>query len=185
MSRIFLLLLNKERFMRAYMIASALLMTGCATVPPTDVPISSKFSKSDVAWFNSAGTGKLEGSAFLRTRGGEIRTCAGYEVQLLPYSSYAAERMKFIYGSETSGHLVGPRRAWKFNPDEPDFYEFFKKTVCDANGEFEFKDLPAGDYYTTAKVTWDIGKVFDEGGVLMRKVSIVANATETVSLTAN
>jgi len=171
--------------MKAYMIAGALLMTACATVPPTDVPISATFSKSDVAWFDGTGTSKLEGSAFLRTKGGAVKTCAGYEVQLLPYSSYAAERMKFIYGSETSGHMFGPRRAWKFNPDEPDFYKSLKKTVCNANGEFEFRDLPAGDYYTIAKVTWDIGKVFDEGGTLMRKVSVASNATETVTLTAN
>ncbi len=171
--------------MKAYMIVGALMMTGCATVPPTDVPISSKFSKTDVAWFDGAGTGTLEGSAFLRTKGGAVKTCAGYEVQLLPYSSYAAERMRFIYGSEASGHLFGPRRAWKFNPDEPDFYKSVKKTVCNANGEFEYKDLPSGDYYIIAKVTWDIGKVFNEGGTLMKKVSVATGGTETVTLTAN
>ena len=167
------------------MIAGALMVTGCATVPPTDVPISAEFSKSDIVWFDGAGDGTLEGSAFLRTKGGTVKTCAGYDVQLLPYSSYAAERMRFIYGSETSGHLFGPRRAWKFNPDEPDFYKSLKKTVCNANGEFQYKGLPAGDYYIIAKVTWDIGKVFDEGGTLMRKISIASNATETVTLTAN
>jgi len=171
--------------MKVYFLTTALLVTGCATVPATEVPISATFAKSDVAWFGGTGTGKIEGSAFLRTKGGAVKTCAGYDVQILPYSSYAAERMNFIYGSQTSGHLIGPRRAWKFIPDEPDFYKSLKKTVCNADGDFEFEDLPAGDYYIIAKVTWDIGKVFDEGGTLMKKVSIASGDTQKVTLTAN
>ena len=171
--------------MRPYLFSAALLITGCATVPATEVPISSTFTKSDVAWFSGTGTGKIEGSAFLRTKGGAVKTCAGYDVQLLPYSAYAAERMRFIYGNETKGHLFGPRRAWKFVPDEPEFYKSLKKAVCDANGEFEFEALPAGDYYIIANVTWDIGKVFDEGGKLMQKVPIADGEVKKATLTAN
>ena len=171
--------------MKSYMITVAVLVTGCATVPATEVPISAPFNKSDVAWFNGTGAGTLEGSAFLRTKGGAVKTCAGYDVQLLPYSAYAAERMRFIYGSDTSGYLIGPRRAWKFTPDEPEFYKSLKKAVCDANGEFEFEALPAGDYYIIANVTWDIGKVFDEGGKLMQKVSIADGEVKKATLTAN
>jgi len=171
--------------MKSYMITAAVLVTGCATVPATEVPISAPFNKKDVAWFNSTGAGTLEGSAFLRTKGGAVKTCAGYDVQLLPYSAYAAERMRFIYGSDTSGYLFGPRRAWKFTPDEPEFYKSLKKTVCDANGEFEFDRLPNGDYFVIAKVTWDIGNVVDEGGTMMGKVTIANGANEKVTLTAN
>ena len=171
--------------MKSYMIAAAVSVTGCATAPATEVPISAPFNKSDVAWFNGTGAGTLAGSAFLRTKGGTVKTCAGYDVQLLPYSAYAAERIRFIYGSETSGNLFGPRRAWAFKPDEPEFYKALKKAVCDANGEFEFDNLPNGDYFVIAKVTWDIGKVFDEGGTMMEKVSITNGATEKVTLTAN
>ena len=171
--------------MKQYMMTAALLIAGCATVPVTEVPLSTTFSKSDVAWFDIAGTSKIEGSAFLRTKGGTVKTCAGYEVELLPYSSYAAERMSFIYGSATNGHLIGPRRAWTFIPDHPDFYNSFKKVVCNANGEFEFGSLPAGDYFVIAKVTWDIEKVFDEGGLLMKKVSVAAGDTQKVTMTAN
>ena len=86
----------------------------------------------------------------------------------------------------TSGErIVKDIRAWKFIPDEPDFYKSLKKTVCNADGDFEFEDLPAGDYYIIAKVTWDIGKVFDEGGTLMKKVSIASGDTQKVTLTAN
>jgi len=171
--------------MKSYMIAAAVSVTGCTTVPATEVPISAPFNKSDVVWFDGTGAGTLKGSAFLRTNGGAVKTCAGYDVQLLPYSPYAAERMRFIYGSDTSGNLFGPRRAWKFTPDEPEFYKALRKTVCDANGEFEFDNLPNGDYFVIAKVTWDIGNVYDESGTMMEKVSIANGATEKVTLTAN
>ena len=170
--------------MRPYLFTAALLITSCATVPATEVPLSTTFTKSDVAWFAGTGIGKIEGSAFLRTKGGAVKTCAGYDVQLLPYSAYAAERMRFIYGNETKGHLFGPRRAWKFVPDEPDFYSSLKKSVCNANGEFEFEGLPAGDYYIITNVTWDICKVFDEGGKLMQKVSIADGEVKKATLTA-
>ena len=171
--------------MKSYMITAAVLVAGCATVPATEVPISAPFNKSGVAWFNGTGAGTLAGSAFLLTKGGAVKTCAGYDVQLLPYSDYAAARMRFIYGNDTSGNLFRPRRAWKFTPDEPEFYKSSKKTVCNADGEFEFDKLPNGDYFVIAKVTWDIGKVFDEGGTMMEKVTIANGATETVTMTAN
>lgn len=171
--------------MKAYIVSGAVLLTGCAIAPPTEVPISAPFSKSEVAWFERAGESKVEGSAFLRTKGGAVKTCAGYEVQLFPYSAYAAERVSFIYGNETSGHLFGPRHAWKFIPDDPEYYKVNKQTVCNSKGEFEFENLPAGEYFIIAQVTWDIGKVFDEGGLLMKKVTTANGGVKKVTLTAN
>lgn len=123
------------------------------------------------------GEGKttVEGQAFLRTMVGEIRTCAGAEVFLIPVTSYSSERMHNIYGNTTGGrNLLLDRRV----ADEPDprYWSAKRTTVCDAEGDFAFENVPDGQYFVATQVTWRVPtsqySSRSEGGSLMKRVHV-------------
>lgn len=163
---------------------AGLILTGCATVPPIQVAINATFSQGDVAWFSEKGNNTLQGSALLRTRGGTAKTCAAYEVKLVPYTEYAAERMDYIYGNSKKGYVsAGPRRSFEFTPDVAEYHETRKQTSCDAQGKFEFTELPDGDYYIVAPVVWSVGTVYSQGGSLMEQISLANGETKKIVMT--
>lgn len=160
------------------------MLTGCATVPPIQVAINTTFTQGDVAWFSEKGNNTLQGSALLRTKGGTAKTCAANEVNLIPYSEYTAERMDYIYGNSKKGYgSAGPRRSFEFVPDVAEYHDIGKHTNCDAQGKFEFTELPDGDYYIIAPVMWSVGTVYSEGGNLMEKVSLANGETQKIVMT--
>ncbi|MBK3332820.1 hypothetical protein GWK41_07035 [Persephonella atlantica] len=134
--------------------------------------INEVFSPSDVSWFLKKGSNTIIGQAFIRTKSGDVITCAGYEVELIPYSKYAEKRMEYIYGNSTEGFV--PIKKFPYNirffPEYREYENFKKKSVCDAAGVFKFKNLPDGKYYIVSLVYWETYQ--PEGGFLMKKVSV-------------
>jgi len=57
----------------------------------------------------------------------------------------------------------------KFTPD-PKGYHDTKKTMCNEKGEFEFNNLPLGEYYIIAFMLWD-----KTGGGIMHRVTLSEN----------
>lgn len=169
-------------------LTTAVLTAGCATI---EVPINSSFSSTEVSWFNAEGTNSIEGSAFMRTKGGDVKTCAGYDVTLMPYSNYASERMTYIYGNSEEGYrTLGLQRKYEFSNESAEYHKYSKDTKCDAQGEFEFNDLPDGDYYVIAGVQWQTGagagaELFPQGAILMKRVTTANGETQKVTMTAN
>ena len=52
------------------------ILSGCVT--PTPVPVfTATLEYERPEWLDSDVTGSIEGSAFFRTQGGDVRTCAG------------------------------------------------------------------------------------------------------------
>jgi hypothetical protein len=77
--------------------------------PPPAVTLKTRFEPESIAWARETGGNRIEGTALLRTRGGEPRTCAALNVGLIPWSKYAGERMAHLYGSLKAGfNPVGP-----------------------------------------------------------------------------
>ncbi|MCP1220368.1 hypothetical protein NKW45_00705 [Acetobacter orientalis] len=105
------------------------------------------FDPNEVKWSLERGTSTIKGQGFLRTVGGEVRTCAGYPVKLVPYSAYTGE----IYEASISGQLT----AGIANKDSASG-AFRKMTQCDAQGNFEFTDLPAGRWFAETIVHWQV-----------------------------
>ena len=119
----------------------------------------------------------------MRTNGGEARTCAGYEVILVPESGYAKERLQYIYGSTEKGYReIFLFKDLKFSPEIPAYQQSFIKTVCDAQGNFLFEKLAAGTYFITAPVTWTVGRA-SQGGVLMQRVTVTDGESKRHILT--
>lgn len=145
------------------------------------------FDPAEVAWSRDGGPNTIEGSAVLRTQGGEARTCAGRTADLTPYSEYAAARMRILYGSIERGYfsgmqqfIDGPRVA----NDEytPAYMAMRREANCDALGNFTFPNLADGRYFVTVLVEWYAGRI-SQGGWLMQQVEVKGGETKKVVLT--
>lgn len=173
-------------------IASTIMLacvTGCASLappPPRQVALTTTFNPQEVSWFRGTGHGSITGQAFFQTRGGQPRTCAGLEVELKPRSAYGDERLTAIYGNAKGGYSPALGARVQFTPDDPAYKEAAKTSICDAQGNFSFTGLPAGNYFLTAAVIWTIpGQEFGppQGGVLMKSVTLAEGETKRVILT--
>ena len=161
-------------------------VSGCASMmpQPRQVTLSTTFDAGSVSWFDSAGTGSINGQAFFQTRGGQPRTCAGLEVGLFPKSSYGDERLTAIYGTTKSGYAPALATRVQFIPDDSTYTNTHKSSVCDAQGNFSFTGLPAGEYFIIANIVWTVpGGYMPEGGALMQSVSLSDGESERVILT--
>lgn len=169
-------------------LTACLLISGCASVPTGQtVFVNGKFDVADVTAKMQPGTAKLSGTAFLRQRGGGVVTCAGQEVVLLPVTDYATDRLNHIYhsaprtGTTAYADYYSPRHRDRFSPDLPEYQELVHKTLCDAQGNFEFKNIQYGRYYITTGVIWQVGYA-THGGALATQVHVNSDDVQRVIL---
>jgi hypothetical protein len=162
-------------------LALATVLTAC--VAPEPLQSTTHFSPAEVAWAKTRGTNSITGQSFLRQQGGGIVTCAGYEVDLVPQSSYASERINFRYGNTTKGY-ARTFMAPKLPPADPGYVESWHKTQCDAQGNFSITDLPDGDYYLITRVVWIVDRI-EQGGGMMQRISLHGGEHIKVLLTNN
>lgn len=132
---------NRSGFAVAALTAS---VCACAQQP---VAIQSKFDPHEVAWSRGPGTSTVRAQGFMRTRGGEVRTCAGQPAFLVPLSSYSRETHELIKRTMLRVRVEGV---------DPSAAEFSRKTRCDAQGNFTFRNVPAGEWFARAVVTWEV-----------------------------
>ena len=161
-----------------------LLLAGCATVAPQTV--AATFDPAEVAWFNRTGSNAIEGNAVMRTVGGEVRTCAGGDANLIPVSTYADERMLKMFGN-TSGGLLSARTGFSWSSTDPRYKAASRTVTCDSLGNFRFDRLPDGDYYVTARVVWGVPNQYFtswQGGYVMRRVTLRGGETMRLVLSA-
>lgn len=161
----------------------ALCLSGCVAAP-TPHSVSVPFNPVEVLWFSHPGTNTIHGSAVLRTVGGDVKTCAGSDANLVPDSGYARARFQEMYGNTNSG-LLRADSGFKFSDTDPDYAAASRTTTCDSQGFFTFHDLPDGDYFVTAKVIWGVPTRYFtrwEGGYLMQHVSVSGGETKDIVL---
>lgn len=117
--------------------------------------------------FRQRGNGKISGQGFLLTRAGDVKTCAGQRVYLIPVTAWTLKT------------LGGP-----YDPTSQFYSKLgtaLRTTTADAGGNFEFLGLPYGQYYAITSVVWDVPKEGLQGGVV-RDLVTVSGATPTVKL---
>lgn len=154
----------------ATILLGVMIVSGCAQT----YTIQSKFNPAEVAWVKKQGNSSLNGEAFLKTVGGEVRTCAGSEVNLIPLSTYSSERVKSIYGNNEKGFASQLGNISGFTNDDPRYYEYSLQEPCDSTGHFFFDKIPSGTYYVSVPVFWkaDSNSFLFEGGHLMKKIKL-------------
>lgn len=115
------------------------------------------------------GSNTVTGQAFLRQKGGGVVTCAGSPVLMYPDSQYFADIVDYDAISMLDK---------KAQP-------LFMGSTCDAQGNFEFHNVPAGKWIIKTIVSWDVPSVnnigsyyytvdMPQGGEIIQKV-IVSN----------
>jgi hypothetical protein len=160
-------------------------MAGCAATPAPQT-VSVAFNPAEVAWFNAPGRNTIKGSAVMRTVGGDVRTCAGADANLVPDSTYARARMQTMFGGLERG-LLSARSGFTWSGTDPRYQAASRTTTCDPQGFFTFEAVPDGTYYVTAKVVWGVPTQYFtswQGGYVMQRVEVRGGETRQVVLTA-
>lgn len=170
----------------AWAAAIALTATGCATAPVA-IPLSSPYDPAAQAV--RSGSNTISGNAVLRTVGGDVKTCAGFPVKIVPVTPYGTERLSAVYGNGSSGYA--PSYAMKtFTPANPHWEtEAGRTETCDSQGNFTFSNIADGDYYVVTVVMWGVPQsayyTAQQGGGLFQRVSVQGGETKRVVLTQN
>jgi len=145
-----------------------LLATGliCASTAVADEPVKldSVFNIDEVKFAQLPGNSTVTGTAFLKLADNTFKSCAGFNVELLPVATYSRERIVRTYGDDRQGQILMEQNPPKFTPDAPEYHDTVIKGACDERGEFKFSNVPAGDYFVIAFIIWD-----DVSGATPRK----------------
>lgn len=123
-----------------------------------------------------AGHAIIEGSALIRQNGGGVVSCAGTEVTAVPVTAFSRERMFIMFNNDQRGFRPIRAAEWlqKAPPEPPASYvQLRHRTVCDAQGNFQFTNVAAGSYYVLTDIYWSVpGRVTREGGGLLQQVTV-------------
>lgn len=174
--------------MRLFAASIALLLAGCLANETRPLTVSSSFQPEEVAWFHQPGTNSIRGNALLRTVGGDVRTCAGFQATLIPMSTYALDRFTALYGVNAAEGGFAPAPEPTFATTDPRYTSTVRSTFCDSEGRFTFSSVPDGDYFVIARVVWGIPMQYftrTEGGTLMHRVKVSSGQIANVVLTGS
>lgn len=171
-------------------IAAVSVMAGCSVPLGTSrvINLENTFDVRAAQAQTKPGTGLVSGSALMPKRGGDMATCAGNEVHLVPATKYAEERFGHMYPGTPTAATTSVKsideimfRHQAFFPDPPEYRLAMKVTTCDDQGNFEFTDVLDGDYFVNTTVYWKADT--REGAALAKRVTVANGVTQRLILT--
>jgi hypothetical protein len=162
---------------KAFLIAAtAAAMSGCAMPVYTPPPQLQRpeFPAAEYAALPKTGNATVTGQAFLKTRGGTVKTGAGNKIFLEPMTSYTT----FEHNHRNSYLTLTDPRA----------RQYIRDTVADASGRFTFKNIPDGSYYLLGQVTWEAPTGYKfametQGGWIYKTITVNNGESLEVMLT--
>jgi len=148
-------------------------LAGCETVEPV---VRIEFPEAEYAALAETGKASVRGQAFMKTLGGDVKTAAGNDVTLNPVTSYS-QQWYMAYCQKKP-----------LEPADPRINQYIHKTIADAEGRFEFLDVPAGEYFLVATVIWYAptgyrGSLQQQGGLVVKRIMLEEGESEKVILT--
>lgn len=155
------------------------------------VKLQTSFDPELVQWVTQPGDAQVSGTALIKLPDGSKKSCAGFNVELLPVAPYANERIRLTYGNNQQGQILLEQNPPKFTPDVPEYHQLLLKSQCDAQGVFEFKQVPQGEYYVMVFIIWDQdlaavdqapGAVIKTGGAVMKRIRVKQGAQLNVAI---
>jgi hypothetical protein len=141
-----------------------LLIAGCATTVTTPVQRNAVFIESEYEPYKGKGTASIAGQAFAKTRAGDVKYAAGNTIFLNPVTSYSTEFFNILVQQQQIP-----------SPPDPRIYHYNRQTIADGNGNFEFKNLPPGEYYIHTIITWEVPSRYGlqtTGGAIGTRVKV-------------
>ena len=136
----------------------ALAVIGCAGSYANPIRIRAPFIESEYAPFREPGSGSISGAVALNGAEGG----AGRTVYLDPATTYSAE----WFDQMVRGHGVN-----YMAPVDGRFLSYRRAAVADGSGRFEFRELPAGEYFLTCDL-WTDRVVIRTGGFAHARVML-------------
>ncbi len=104
---------------------------------------------------------------------GEVRYAAGSEVFLNPVTSYSKQWYHESYLRNAPMAEADLRLS-----------DYVVSTQADAEGKFEFKNVPAGEYYLTTTLVWYVpGSYVPQGGAISKPITLEEGQELKVILT--
>jgi hypothetical protein len=145
--------------MKRLLLIAALTATvaGCMpryTYTPPPMVQRPAFPSAEYEALPKTGSATVTGQAFLKTRGGDVKTGAGNTIYLEPVTSYS-----------TFGYVHKDYRG-RLSPVAPELEQYKRSVVADATGRFTFKDVPEGKYYLSGKVSWEVPQFSQYGSYM-------------------
>lgn len=157
-------------------VVATLGVTAC--VPSTPAPPPSPlvaFDPASAEWSKGVGTATVEGQAFLKTRGGDVKYGAGNTVLLIPNVPHTFDWYARITSTNPKSAGVLDDRA----------SALIRKTTAGGDGRFKFENVPAGPYLILTTVTWETGSSYlgTQGGFVGAPAQAVDGKTTDVIVT--
>jgi len=118
------------------------LLSACVTGPQVHT-YKAPFDESQFRPYIGDGTAGLSGQAFVKDKGGKTVYAAGNEVILIPVTDYTREWYQV--------GVVGGKLVDRFDSQIGKYLRF---TRADAEGKFQFRNVPAGQYYAATDMSW-------------------------------
>lgn len=129
-------------------VAAAVALIGCARTET----LNTQFNPQEAAYINQKGDGSIQGQAFMKTVGGEVRYAAGNTVLLIPDTAYARERFQKLYGDSKCNY-----GAVRFDKDpDPAYLKMARSTKANGEGRFRFDGLAPGAYFVATQLVWGV-----------------------------
>lgn len=129
--------------MKSLLTLSVLAITLCGCFSPPRRQVMTPFNEADFKSFVVSGTATIDGQAFAKTRGGDVKYAAGNLVYLMPATDYTRE-------------LVNIAQQGKVPLRDDRVQQFIRNTRADGFGNFSFNQVPAGTYYVECGIFWEI-----------------------------
>lgn len=163
-----------SRLLFALLFAATLV--GCANQQTRSTVQRIPFPANEYSQLAKEGSSTLRGQIFMKTRGGDIKFGAGQEIFLNPVTTYSNQWYEEIY-----------LKGIPLSPMDDRQIAYVRTKVSDGNGRFEFKNIPAGEYYVSGVVTWESptgyqGALQTQGGRIAKKVKVGEKDEEEVIL---
>lgn len=175
-----------ERTLLAVIVLAS--VAGCATsnAPPLVVERSTgavpakrarpPFPVGEYAALPKTGTASLTGQAFLKTRGGDVKTAAGNTIYLSTVTSYSTATIA----------ASGAMDKWALH--DPLLSSYERITTADVGGNFKFKNVPSGRYYVYTRITWEAATGYGghpelQGGWIWTPVTLQENELTELMVT--
>ncbi|MBK4737351.1 hypothetical protein [Noviherbaspirillum pedocola] len=169
----------------ALCVTASLTVFGCASHAPVNLP---PFDEAAYRPFAAPGTATITGTAFLVTKGGDIKKGAARQVFLIPETAFVTSRTDFTddwYPTFDWLGFSGTDRTTIANA-----WRYTKIVVADVDGKFAFTKVPAGKYIVETQLFWQYMncgmwgcKNADTGAVLRKHVEVTEGALLEAQLT--
>ncbi len=140
-------------------------LAACSTGGP--VRITTPFDEGKARALLAPGPNQVNGRIMVALPSGDLVTCAGLVVSLVPATDYAREWASRFYELDT-GRYGTLNAAFRMDSREPEvkfqgaeaFYAATRTTQCDEDGDFSFPKVANGEFFVVAKARW-LGKDHD------------------------